>query len=364
MKQLLLTTIAAVVLVGCGPSVDIHKAAREGNIETVKRAIADGVDVKVKDLVSSDHRVPGVTPLRYASQNGHKEICDLLLANGADVNASGDGWAPLPLAAHNGYKEVVVLLITKGADVNAKVRDGSTALHKAAMFGHREIVELLIAEGADVDAKDDGNWTPLNMAAHNGYKEVVELLINNGADVNTKGYLGNTPLSGAIRFKEKETAALLRKHGAKTREELHVLLDVAKKGDIEAVKQHLAAGADVNEKNEWGGTPLHIAAGRGHKEVVELLIANGAEVDAIIERHHEKNEWCGTPLHNAAGGGHKEIVELLIAKGAEVDAIIVSGRNQGKTPLDMAISSNHPETANLLRKHGGKTGEELKAEGK
>ena len=63
-------------------------------------------------------------------------------------------------------------------------------------------------------------------------------------------------------------------------------------------------------------------------------------------------------------GDNKEIVELLIANGADVNAIIVSGRNQGKTPLDRAEETNHPETAKLLRKHGGKTGEELKSEGK
>jgi ankyrin repeat protein len=60
-----------------------------------------------------------------------------------------------------------------------------------------------------------------------------------------------------------------------------------------------------------------------------------------------------------AKGGHMKIAELLIAKGADVDAKNVDG----ETPLDLAISRKHPETADLLRKHGGKTGEELKAEG-
>ena len=62
----------------------------------------------------------------------------------------------------------------------------------------------------------------------------------------------------------------------------------------------------------------------------------------------------------AAVRGHKEVVELLIAKGADVNA----KRNDGETPLDLAIGRKHPETASLLRKHGGKTAEELKAEGK
>ena len=58
--------------------------------------------------------------------------------------------------------------------------------------------------------------------------------------------------------------------------------------------------------------------------------------------------------------GNKEVAELLIAKGADVNAKVA----YGETPLDKAIERDHPETADLLRKHGGKTGEELKAEGK
>ena len=95
--------------------------------------------------------------------------------------------------------------------------------------------------------------------------------------------------------------------------------DAARKGDIEAVKQHLAAGMDVNAKDEDGVTPLHETALWGHNEVAELLIANGAEVNAII----------------------------------------VSGPYQGKTPLDLAIRHKKTATADLIHKHGGRTAEVL-----
>jgi ankyrin repeat protein len=87
-------------------------------------------------------------------------------------------------------------------------------------------------------------------------------------------------------------------------------------GNIEAFKQHLAAGADVNVKDNLGMTPLSDASRNGHREIVELLITNGADVNV-------KTDY-------------------------------------GRTPLDLASG----ETADLLRKHGGKTGKELKAEGK
>ena len=126
--------------------------------------------------------------------------------------------------------------------------------------------------------------------------------------------------------------------------------EAAGEGDIEAVKQHLDAGTDVNVKRSDGMTPLHFVK---HKEVAELLIAKGADVNA-------KNKFGWTPLYWTAYGGHKEIVKLFIAKGAAVNA----KDDDGRTPLDMAIDFNHTETADLLRKHGGKTGEELKAEAK
>ena len=109
-------------------------------------------------------------------------------------------------------------------------------------------------------------------------------------------------------------------------------------GNIEAVKQHLAAGTDVNAKGPGGETPLHDAAIAGRKEVVELLIAAGADVNRLF-------------------------FEPFKLKGE---------LNDGETPLDWAIKGKHTKTTDLLhdesiallRKHGGKTGEELKAEGK
>ena len=153
-------------------------------------------------------------------------------------------------------------------------------------------------------------------AARKGHKEIIKLLIAKGADVNAKGNNGETPLDRAILRNDGKTADLLPKHGAKSGAEdsIHI---AARTGNHEAVKQHLAAGTDVNAKDGTGRTPLH---------------------------------W-------AAFGGYKEIVELLIAKGADVNA----KDGYGNTPLDWAIKYKHPKIADLLRKHGGKTGEELKA---
>ena len=126
-------------------------------------------------------------------------------------------------------------------------------------------------------------------------------------------------------------------------------------GNIKAVKRFLADGTNVNVKNDDGLTPLMEAAGWGEKEIAELLIAEGADVNAQCDGI--------SPLHSSVWRGDKEITELLIAKGANVNSL-----NEDKgTPLDLLSSKElegvTAEIAILLRKHGGKTGEELKAAG-
>ena len=128
------------------------------------------------------------------------------------------------------------------------------------------------------------------------------------------------------------------------------LRDAIAKGDIESLKRQLASGVDVNLKAARGWTPLHNSVDSDDKEIVELLIKNGADVNAT-------HNGGGTPLHWAARKGQKEIVELLISNGANVN----TQDEDGGTPLFYA---SNPEIVDLLRKHGGKTGDELKAEGK
>ena len=134
----------------------------------------------------------------------------------------GGGWIPLHSAARHGHKEIAELLIEKGTDVNARDSSGKSALHDAASIGHKEIVKLLIIKGADLNAESGYYGTSLHVAASIGHKEIVELLIANGADVNVKDGFGRTPLDTAelvlewdspeVKAVKKEIADLLRKH--------------------------------------------------------------------------------------------------------------------------------------------------------
>ena len=342
----------------------IHIATVAGHIKAVKQHLAAGADVNAKDDGES-------TPLHNAASEGHKEIAELLIAKGADVNAK-DGWLRTSLHFAT-TKEIAELLIDKGADVNAKDNGESTPLHKTSLEGHKETAELLIAKGADVNAKDEDGKTPLDDA-----NEVWE---------------DASPEDKAVK---KEIATLLRKHGGKSSAEdsIHAAALV---GNVEAVQQHLDSGVDVNTKNKLGRTPMLYAIQGGHKEIAELLISKGAiqvpririndavrqsNIEAIkqhlaVGTNVDGRDYAGeTPLYLAADFGDKDIVELLINGGANVNAISnkrISGSKY--TALDSALrpigtilggepSSSHKAIADLLRKHGGKTGEELKAEGK
>ena len=151
----------------------------------------------------------------------------------------------------------------------------------------------------------------------------------------------------------KRITAEMEKRDESLSEATRGLFDAVDKGNIEELKKQLASGADVNAH---GGVefPINRATQFGHKAIIELLISKGADVNVEDPQGY-------TPLHRVAFDGHKKMAELLIANGADVNV-----RNGWKAaPLDEAIAGSQIDKpiADLLRKHGAKTGEELKAAG-
>ena len=350
MKHLLLTTIAAVVLLGCGESQKQVPSVKKSNPEA-DRVLIDALEIGYRERINL-------------------ETVKNAIASGANVNIKVESEIPaLSHAAYLAEFQIVKMLIDNGADVNAKEEEyGTTALMSAIDRGRSEqriaIVTLLIERGADVNAKSKTlEQTPLIHAAQYNQKTITKILIDNGADVSGKDKNWKTPLDYAAKMGHKEIVAILRKHDAKESEDFilvqntkanKALIDAARSGNLQEVKQHLEKGADVNAKDksfQW--TLLQWAISRGHKEVAKLLISKGADVNTMDGNGH-------TPLHRTAQFSRNEIAELLIANAADVNRLDKAER----TPVDLAVFFKHPETANLLRKHGGKTGEELKAEGK
>ena len=238
--------------------------------------------------------------------------------------------------------------------------------------------DLLVCEGTttensqQITVKFDKTTFKLISLAENGEEAPLDRMIPEGEN------------GIYLRKSQQSTPAPESKPVVKAPDiSIHVAAEL---GNIEAVKQHLAAGTDVNVKGKLG-SPLRYAVTAGRKEIVELPTANGADVnakggrfggtplcEATLYGYNEiaelliaadadvnaKDIGGFTPLHHAAAKEHENIAELLIAKGADVN----KKDYDGKTPLDSAIFAKQTEIADLLRKHGGKTGEELKAAGK
>ena len=273
----------------------IHKAADAGDLAKVKAFIQEGIDVNTK--------VHGRTPLHCAVRYGHKEVAELLIAKGADINAKDTrGRTPIDLAINKGRKEIAKLLASKS---------GNVSLHTAAYIGDLQTVEKLIDGRANVDAKDQKGQTALHYAAKAGEIAVADFLIANGADVNAGDDW--SPLHEAACYSKEMVELLLTK------------------------------GADINT-GKWSA--LHSALDAQRFDIVELLLAKGADVNITDDEGR-------TPLHIAAwyaAGKNTKIVELLLSKGSDINA----KANNGKTALSYAIEWAHTEIVELLRKHGAK----------
>jgi len=150
-------------------------------------------------------------PLEERLSHGQYAEAELLLAQGADVNASENGWTHLQRAAvRDDSRKEVEFLLAHGADVNAAADYGWTPLHWVVS---KEVAEVLLAHGANVNAKNGYGATPLHYAVGAGRRGVAELLLAHGADVNATDNNGRTPLGLAEKEKNKEIVDLLRQQG-------------------------------------------------------------------------------------------------------------------------------------------------------
>jgi len=157
---------------------DIISAAESGDVDEVAAILS--IDNRLTRAVSTD----GWTPLHLAAHYGHLAVVETLLANNADVGIRSENSMrnqPLHAAAAGRAVSVCRMLLAAGADPNATQAGGYTALHAAAQNGQRDLVELLLAHGADVSAQTENGATALSLAEEAGRHEVAELLRARGA---------------------------------------------------------------------------------------------------------------------------------------------------------------------------------------
>lgn len=198
--------------------------------------------------------------------------------------------SPLHIAVENDDVQAVTTLLSNSAKLEARNSKGRTPLHGVTNY---KIVKDLLAAGADVDALDKEGNTPLHTAILRKCVPIVQILLQAGADVTIKNsYKGDTPLHVAVDP--------LYRHGTMTQ-----LL--------------VKSGSPVNQQNNFGETPLHIAyknsTGPIDRNIIKILIDNGADISVKNSAGKKPADHKDNALHDAVRSGEsKDITKILMSK--------------------------------------------------
>ncbi|GFG37774.1 hypothetical protein Cfor_02412 [Coptotermes formosanus] len=321
-----------------------------------------GIDINFTEPVER------FSALHLSAFSGCVECSKFLISNGANVNYAPKWFTPLHSAAFGNSFEVVKLLLNNGAKLEitgrTKTNDNfvyGTALHSAVKANAVECIPLLLAECSDINSLEPRGFSPLHSAAELGNIHPLRILLDYGVDPNLVTYdKKNTALHLAAEGGFSECISLLLSKGAhadarnhKGQTALHL---AARAQSLECVEMLLSTGAcDPNAVDNDMRSPLHSAVGKSLLafEITEVLLMCKADVN-------QKDKYGYTPLHVAALNEQSRCVETLLYHGADVSAKTEGGISAlsiivRKTPaslgmlyqkLDSAISLSDPEASN------------------
>ncbi|SLM38552.1 P-loop containing nucleoside triphosphate hydrolase, partial [Lasallia pustulata] len=258
------------------------------------------------------------TPLYYGSLAGVTELVQLLLKNGADVNAQGGYYdSALQAASNGGHESVVQLLLDNGAGINTQGGQYGNALQGASYRGHESVVQLLLKNKADVNAQGGYYDSALQAASNGGHDSVVQLLLDNGASINTQGRQFSNALQAASCGGHESVVKLLLKNGADVNDQGgyfgNALQAASYRGRESVVQLLLDDGADINAQGGQFGNALQAASHGVYESVVKLLLKNGADVN-------DQGGYFGNALQAASYRGRESVVQLLLDDGADINA--------------------------------------------
>jgi ankyrin repeat protein len=210
----------------------LEGAVQKGDIETAEYLINIGADI---------HNSTRYGALAQAVYGGHKKAVELLLSKGADINCSKENLlfclingklsqhleksgiirSQVINQSETAHKEVMELLINKGVDVNyvcpgeGEEDDRLSLLHYSCQYGYIDFVKLLVKAGANLEVKDSKGYTPLHISLggnicppNETHKEVINFLLDNGADINAEN---NTDLSTVLWIAGKSNIEMYRR---------------------------------------------------------------------------------------------------------------------------------------------------------
>jgi ankyrin repeat protein len=221
-----------------------------------------------------------------------------------------------------------------------------TALHYAARYGRIETTKWLIENKADVNTVSYNRFTPMHVVTD---AAVARLLIKAGANLKAKDAWSKTPLQNAAQMGRKDVCEAILASGYPA--DLTTALWLGKRDLVKKMIKDNPAIAKVAEGGSdlWGNTtPLGVAAEKGDKEIVELLLKAGAPVNAATER---PNWGSITAVCNAVWAKEYEITEILCKAGA--DCNMTGGRGYPRL-LDYALDHSDKKMVDLLKKYGAK----------
>ena len=320
-----------------------------------------------------------ITVLKAWIDQGAPWPDDSVLASPTE-SKPGDPQVPVLIAAIRAGEHQTVQRLLDKTLVNARDHEGVTPLAHAATLADAKMVQLLVEAGADVNLASGSGATPLMQAA--GDPEKVRLLLASGAEVNAKSEMGRTPLLIAATFAGNvESVRLLLQAGGKVTDQdmfgETCLTSAAKRGDAQMVEELIAAGADVaaggrpplvwaaeegnvatlrsllghgaGKKKPHLNFALSSAAARGPDEAVRLLLAEGANPNIASPIAGYTPLMWAAYSENVSGGA----IELLLAKGAKLDAKGATG----ETPLSLAQKRGATQIVKLLQPASDNAGE-------
>lgn len=287
----------------------LHPVVEAGNLELLKLLLDKGANINEWDTRKS-------TLLHRAAWKGHLDIVRLLLDRGADIQAkNGSDWTALHVAVENGHLEIAQLLLDKGIEVDAKTSQGRTAVHYAARHGHSNLIRtLLLRRQADIAAKTLNGRTVLHIAAQKGHFETVKMILEQRTEVKSETIdednfaafydaleyshgpvaevlLGSVKLdehgydmalqAAAYYGLETLVLSLLESHNGSFNCQkvcAQALQIACINGKVAVVNDLISAGANPNQTDEHGWSPVSCALHFQQQAVLDKLLESGADV--------------------------------------------------------------------------------------
>ncbi|XP_075452040.1 ankyrin repeat and SOCS box protein 3 isoform X1 [Ascaphus truei] len=326
----------------------VGHAARKGDIKSLRKLIKKGCSVDVPDN-------RGWMPIHEAAFSKSSECLRLLIHTAPSrvyiKSKTFESETALHLAAKAGSTSCAKLLLQAGADPNDVTNEEITPLFLAVEHGHQDVVELLLKSKANINGSHScSGWNPLHQASLMELTDIIKLLLDNGADKECEDDFGITPLFIAAQY-----------------------------GKEESLRMFILHGANVNCQAKDKATPLFIAAQEGHDKCAELLLSKGADpnlycndeswqlpIHAAAQMGRRKilglllpvtDQICDTgkdkvsPVYSAVYGGQKECLEILLMKGYSPEAQICL-LFRCRTPMCMVFQRRNFGMAQLLLKYG------------